>query len=330
MRSEFYRHNGDIRRAGADYNRAVALSRKLRPDAQGKVESDYTPDELSDDEVARRRFATLLTVEQQQPIDAEYNNPDIRGKVQDRNISIEPQGWVEISYYNAPTELQTTTYFMKDVDMLNATGALRYKVMVTSNVPSSLDNTMTQRHFTSIEDYTSYMATHTPRAVDFIGRALDYLTLRDYDAAIKDLDRAIALKDDYALVYILRAQARHHKLSLPASDRESTDATARAAMRRAIYDEILSDLSNALRLDPTNAFAWYNKACLYIELELDNEALDAINHAIELKDDFGEAFFNRGYLYMRMGNTKAGAADLGRAGELGVPGAYNLLKRLTQ
>ncbi len=330
MRSEFYRHNGNAQRAAADYNRAVALSRKLRPDAQGKVESDYTPTELSDDEVARRRFATLLTVEQQQPIDAEYNNPDIRGKVQDRNISIEPQGWVEISYYNAPTELQTTTYFMKDVDMLNATGALRYKVMVTSNVPGSLDDALSQRHFTSIEDYTSYMATHTPRAVDFIGRAMDYLTLRDYDAAIKDLDRAIALKDDYALVYLLRAQARHHKLSLPTGDKESTDATARAALRRATYDEILSDLNNALRFDPTNAFVWYDKACLYIELELDNEALEAINRAIELKNDFGEAFFNRGYLYMRMGNTTAGAADLGRAGELGVPGAYNLLKRLTQ
>lgn len=330
MRSEFYRHSGDTRRAEADYNRAVALSRKLRPDAQGKVESDYTPTELSDDEVARRRFATLLTVEQQQPIDAEYNNPDIRGKVQDRNISIEPQGWVEISYYNAPTELQTTTYFMKDVDMLNATGALRNKVMVTSNVPGSLDDTMAQRHFTSIEDYTSYMATHTPRAVDFVGRAMDYMTLRDYDAAIKDLDRAIALKNDYALTYILRAQARHHKLSLPADDKEGTDATTRTALRHATYNEILSDLDNALRLDPTNAFAWYDKACLYIESGLDSEALEAINRAIEIKDDFGEAFFNRGYLYMRMGNTKAGAADLGRAGELGVPGAYNLLKRLTQ
>lgn len=214
--------------------------------------------------------------------------------------------------------------------MLNATGALRYKVMVTSNVPGSLDDALSQRHFTSIEDYTSYMATHTPRAVDFIGRAMDYLTLRDYDAAIKDLDRAIALKDDYALVYLLRAQARHHKLSLPTGDKESTDATARAALRRATYDEILSDLNNALRFDPTNAFVWYDKACLYIELELDNEALEAINRAIELKNDFGEAFFNRGYLYMRMGNTTAGAADLGRAGELGVPGAYNLLKRLTQ
>lgn len=330
MRSEFYRALGDARRATADYDRAVALSRRLRPDAQGNVESGYTPPELSDDEAARRRFATLLTVEQQQPIDAGYNNPDIRGRVQDRDIAIEPHSWVEISYYTAPTELQTTTYYMKDVDALNATGVLRHKAVVTSAVPASIGDEAARQHFASIEDYTSYMATHTPRVADYIGRALDYTALRDYDAAIRDLDRAIALKDDYAVAYLLRAQARHNKLRLPSGGDGEGDAQSRAAMRRAAYDDTLDDLGQALRLDPSNAFAWYDKACLYIELGRDAEAMDAITHAIALKGDFGEAYFNRGYLHMRAGDTASGAADLGRAGELGVPGAYNLLKRLSQ
>lgn len=330
MRSDFYRRSGDTRRATADYDRAMALTRKLRPDAQGKVDSSYTPAELSDDEAARRRFATLLTIDQQQPIETEYNNPDIRGKVQDRNIAIEPQGWIELSYYNSPNELQTTTYFMKDIDALNAIGALRYKVMVTSSTPAVIDEAISQRHFSSIEDYTSYMATHTPRAIDYIGRAMDYMTLRNYDAAIQDLTRAIAIKDDFAPSYIMRAQARHHKMQLPSSADGIEDTSARNALRRAAYDEIISDIDEALKLSPDNAFAWYNKACLFIELQRNDEALDAINRAIELKSDFGEAYFNRGYLYMQMGNTTAGAVDLGHAGELGVPGAYNLLKRLTQ
>ena len=50
---------------------------------------------------------------------------------------------------------------------------------------------------------------------------------------------------------------------------------------------------------------------------------------IELKPDFGEAYYNRGYLALRSGRRNDGIADLSKAGELGIAPAYNLIKRMT-
>lgn len=58
-------------------------------------------------------------------------------------------------------------------------------------------------------------------------------------------------------------------------------------------------------------------------------ALSAFNKAIEMKPDFGEAFYNRGYVYFTLGNRNAGSSDLSRAGQLGVAPSYNLLKRMS-
>ena len=59
-------------------------------------------------------------------------------------------------------------------------------------------------------------------------------------------------------------------------------------------------------------------------------AISAYTKAIELKPEFGEAYYNRGYLYLKLGNREAGIADLSKAGELGIVPSYNLLKRMTR
>ena len=59
------------------------------------------------------------------------------------------------------------------------------------------------------------------------------------------------------------------------------------------------------------------------------DAVKAFTKAIELKPDFGEAYYNRGYLALRSGRRNDGIADLSKAGELGIAPAYNLIKRMT-
>jgi hypothetical protein len=44
----------------------------------------------------------------------------------------------------------------------------------------------------------------------------------------------------------------------------------------------------------------------------------------------GEAYYNRGFVYLKLGNKDAGIADLSKAGELGIIPSYNLLKRMTK
>ena len=78
------------------------------------------------------------------------------------------------------------------------------------------------------------------------------------------------------------------------------------------------------------AIAHYNKGVILLENEDYTGALSAFNRAIELRPDFGEACYNRGYVYLRLGNRTAGMADLSRAGELGILPSYNLLKRMSR
>lgn len=332
MRSELKRQLNDLRGAERDYNRAIALAKAAQPvkteegqaAAAGEAKEDDIPAEL-----VSKRFATLLTVDDNANIEEEYNNTAIRGRVQDRNLSIETEPLMELTYYSSPTELREDTYYIKEVDELNATRILRFVVVVTNALPN-LDEDVFKRHFESIAYYNSYLASHTPRAIDYIGRALDFITTRDYDAAIADVDRALALTPDYAPAYMLRAQANYHKYQLMEHDDSQGDAVTRATLRSKKLNDALEDYNKAVELAPSTAPAWFNKGNILIELEDFTSALASFTRAIELKEDMGEAYFNRGYVYLKLGNRTAGIADLSKAGELGIVGAYNLIKRISK
>ena len=83
-----------------------------------------------------------------------------------------------------------------------------------------------------------------------------------------------------------------------------------------------------IELSPSDAFAWYNKGCALLERGDVEGAYNAFSKAIEIKPDFGEAYFNRGYVSLSSGSRAKGVGDLSRAGELGIVSAYNLMKRL--
>lgn len=352
MRSQFYYEMKDMRRAEHDYNKAIALSKKAQSAADtfdGGAIAPGTSAEKTDkatdtDEAHRarssaeaaRRFASLLTVADNADIHEEYNNTAIRGKVQDRNIQIEPAPWMELSYYSAASDLRTSAYYIKEVDDLNSTRALRFVIKVTPQIPP-LDSEGSTRHLQSIDYYNSYIATHTPRPIDYIGRAMDLLTVHDYQAAAKDLDRAIEATPSLAVAYLLRAQVHYHQLQLDGrptiasamAGGTAPDAMAAAAVRRKLTDDIFADLDRCLELSPQMAEAWYNKAVAYIVTQDYTSALSCLNRAIDIKPDMGEAWYNRGYVYLRLGDEQQGIANLSRAGQLGILPAYNLIKRIS-
>ena len=315
------RGKGEMAHAQADYKKAVAL-------AKSATDSDATPESLSENEETSRRFRSLLTIENNTDMAQEYNNSAIRGKVQNRDINVEIEPMMQLSYYDSPTELRRNTYYIKEVDQLNATRMLRFLVVVTSRPPILSDPEIIQRHFSSIDYYNSYLSTHEPRAIDYIGRAMDFVTVRNYAAAISDLDRAISLTPDFALAYYLRAQARYLASTLP-DPGSSENENAPHMPQVAPLADVLADFDRAIELSPTTAMAWFNKGNILFEMGDYTSALAAYTRAIELQPDMGEAFYNRGYIYLRLGNRPAGIADLSKSGELGIVSAYNLIKRMT-
>ncbi len=333
MRSEFYRSSGNLNSAIKDYEKAKAIGKKLRP-TNGKVEDKNNIDNATEnpEELARREFASLLTVEDNTDFREEYNNTAIRGKIQDRNVNIEIEPLMELTYYSSPSELRQNTYYIKEIDDLNATRSLRFAIMVSNSIPMLQDSELIDRHFKSIEYYNSYISTHTPRTIDYIGRAMDFITVHDYTSAIRDIDRAIALTPDYAPAYMLRAQASARQLESASfeADNKDTDKTNRGILERKAIDDIIADLDMTIKLSPRNAFAMYNKGNMLVKRGDYAEAINAYTSAISVKPDLAEAYYNRGYLFLKSGNRAEGIADLSKAGELGVVSAYNLMKRISQ
>lgn len=336
LRGEFARQGGNLAAAKHDFDKALALAKAAKPNTESNKDKHDNEDETDvPADVVAKRFATLLTVDNNAQPDEEYNNAAIRGHVQDRNLSIELQPLMELSYYSSPTELRPGTYYIKEVDDLNATRMLRFVIVVTNAIPQ-LDEDIFARHFKSIEYYNSYLATHTPRAVDYIGRAIDFMTVRDYDAAQRDIAAAIKLTPDYAPAYMLDGQAHYHRYQLllkgGAGGMESdmqADSNTRTQIRKKLLNDALEAYTKAAELSPRTAPAWYNQGNILMELQLYTEAIEAYTKAIELKEDLGDAYFNRGYVRLKSGDRKGGVADLSKAGELGVVGAYNLIKRIS-
>ena len=347
---------GHLRDAERDYNKATELTKKAQAEARQKIkdstdnavgdanvetanggkEDNATVEEYTSQMVADR-FMSLLTVKNSTEIEGEYNNKSIRGKVQDRNITIEMEPMVVLSYYGSPTELQETGFYIKEVDDINSSRILRNAVIVTGRVPTIDDEDLMQRHFQSIEYYNSYLATHKPRSVEYFGRGMDFMTLRDYEPAIEDFTRAIELTPDWPLAYLMRAIAGYQLLEAEASgalqpggSKKENKPDMMPEMRRARLRSIIADFDKTIELSPNMPFAYYDKGNVLLEEDDLTSAVSAYTKAIELKPDFGEAYYNRGYAYMKLGNRSAGAADLSKAGELGILSSYNLLKRMNR
>ncbi len=343
-RMGIYEKMGDRKNAEKDYNKAMALSKQIDEIAEKgreKAHNDSIEMERQErendipEELVTKRFSTLLTIENEHNVDEVYNNKSIRGKVQDRNVNIKLCPIFMLSYYATTNQLKETPYYIKEVDDVNSTRLLRQVLQVTDEDSPITDEEIIQQHFASIEYYNSYIATHTPRAIDYFARAMDFMTIRNYKNAIEDFTRAIELTPDFVPAYFMRAIAKN-KLSIlerdqaPAEANSPEEFTPANAKLQAELREIISDYDKVIELSPQMAFAYYNKGVVLAEAGDNTSALSLFSTAISLKSDFGEAYYNRGFIYMQLGQRQKGSDDLSKAGELGVIPSYNLMKRMTR
>lgn len=361
-RSECKRKIGDIKGGEADYN----ISRKMYADMlkgrkpvatdNNKTEAYNTPTDngehtesgYSQDDV-KARFQQLLTIENDHTMRPEYEGKT-RGRVQDNNYRIDAEPQYMLSYYQMINSLQSSSNFMREVNMLNEASVLPFELVITNATPALLESQI-NNHFNSIDYYNSLLSTSEPRGVDYFARAIDYIMVKNYDAAIADLDKALAISPKFMLAYFARANARYHKIEASSqaitpliSDRRAGGNThgnfmnntsgaeqmLNANTLRSSYAMVLEDYDKVLELSPMNVFAQFNKGTLYLEMQDFTEALKAFSAAIDIKPDFGPAYYNRGLVYLRLGNRENGIADLSKAGELGIMPSYSVLKRMSR
>ena len=351
-RGEAKRRMGDNKGSEADYEKAMAIFKRNKTHVStfnpAEIEASAAikkaeqralqgNDEPETAEEIMNRFNTLLTVTDDNPIKPEYANRQ-RGHIQNDNVEVEPMPMFTLSYYAQDNKLNGSTYYIREIGDINASRLLP-GMLTLINGETQLREDDIQRHFADIEYYNSLLSTAKPRSVDYFARGLDYLLVKNPDAAVSDADNAIALSPEFALAYMLRADAHFMQYRMAqAKDAdllaEAPDAKSKALLRErqdvTMLGKMLVDLDQVIKLSPKNVYAHYNKGNVYM-LEGDyTAAISCYSHAIELKPDLAEAYYNRGLMYLRMGNKPLGIADLSKAGELGVLPSYNVLKRMTR
>lgn len=328
LRYDIRRDMGDPK-AQADYDKSLALAKKkvqVVPGADGSVDLVASPDgtEGESQEVVASRFTQLITIADNSSVETEFNNKSIRGRVQNNASMVEAEPVFVVSYYTAPTELKQSADYIREVTDLNNTRSLRFLLQVTNREPRIDDDDEIKRHFESIDYYTSYLSTHTPRPIDYFGRGMDYMSVHNYRAAMADFGKALELEPKFTLALMMRGIARYRDLKTDVvSNGEATGAMGHNLRM------VIDDLLEVCKLSPDMAVNYFNLGTLYAEAGDMTTALSYFNRAVELKPDFGEAYYNRGYVYFKLGNKAAGTADLSKAGELGIVPSYNLLKRMS-
>ncbi|WP_297071510.1 tetratricopeptide repeat protein [uncultured Duncaniella sp.] len=333
LRYDIKRRKGDLQSAEKDYNKSLALAKTKVPVSPDKQFADNTSAGNSQDEdgdgpvvtetqeQVKKRFSSLATVSANYT--SENDATTIRGRVQDQELKVELEPIFIITYYTSPTEIKLNSEYIREVNDLNATGLLRFGLQVANRESTLRDDNVETTHRSSIDFYNSYIASHPPRAIDYFGRAMDFYTVGDFDAAVGDLTTAVRLTPDFALAYLLRAQVRYAKKHKATDDGQGTHILSEEESV-----DILADIEKAISLSPFMPVAYYNKGVVLTEIGHLDEALKAFTRAIELKRDFGEAYYNRGYVHLTIGDKDKAFPDLSRAGELGIVSSYSLLKRM--
>lgn len=185
-------------------------------------------------------------------------------------------------------------------------------------------------------------------ALNSFERALLDGTEKRYNSALDYLDKAIEASDDendrfarfYKAFYLMnRSVLRAEMIDFIASMESNVQVltmddnhTARARVKEQVttqydYSEAIADLEEAVGIVDNVPYLYFNLGNLYCLASDHIASIDNYTKALKLYPYMGDAYFNRGLVLIYLKDREKGCIDLSRAGELGIPEAYAVIKK---
>lgn len=315
--ADAYRNLGDMKSAVRNAHYAEELVKRYVKDpdknrldrpaiAAGKSNSDGLERADESDEEVMERFNQLVTVSRTDQTELSYNEK-IKGRVQDRNLQVEPEPAYALSFTPTPGSLQSTSNFFKELDNFNNNRYITDRIYLTAGATTPSDESSIAAIFSIADKYRKLTADGQGRPADWLGLGVAETMLKNYPGATEALDKAIAADGRFAVAYMARAFVNS---------------------RQNLHQAALADYDTALKLNPGLIYAWFNMGLIYCDLGDYTSAMECYSKALSLDPDFGPAYYNRGICYLQTGNKRLAFMDLAKGGELGVIPSYNLLKRM--
>jgi tetratricopeptide (TPR) repeat protein len=263
----------------------------------------------------------------------QHYKSDYRGRVQDKNVSIQLLPMFVLTYYEKASEVKNSINFNNEIEELNHSGVLPKRLYIT-NMEAPLTEAQSKYHFAQIDVHTSAIVEDAKSAPKRFARAIDFYLVQDFTNALSDLTQAILLDDKFFPAYFMRALIRSKELEYRKAEQLTDNAETGNSTDKEItavdYEVVRKDLNKVVTLAPDFVYAYYNRANISAMLKDYRGAIADYDTAIKLNPDFAEAYYNRGLTHIFLGNNKLGISDLSKAGELGIVSAYNVIKRFTE
>ena len=331
MRSEVREKLGNLR--GAEEDAMIVLREQNRRfnNAMGyeddSDEDDTKTRDKSDKNVRNyRKIIVDENLENSTGFSSEY-----RGKVQNRNVDVQFLEPYRLTYYKDNNQIVSRVRYSRIVDDLYLSGCFMSELFLENN-EVQLDEKQIECLFDDIGRRTQFLIDRTD--CQLLARALDFCLLQDYTNAESDLESALSINPDNWALWFCRAQVRARKIeALKAEqDMDLQQGTAQTNEYGAAqgYQTVLRDLTRVIEMEPSFAFAYYNRGTYYAMTNDLHAALVDLDKAIELDGNIAEAWYNRGLILVLLNRMDDAFRDLSHAGELGIYSAYNIIKRFSK
>ncbi|MFV0522700.1 MAG: tetratricopeptide repeat protein [Mangrovibacterium sp.] len=275
-----------------------------------------------EEERARRRFRLSLADSRNIPDLEDTEVAD--GRVQNKNIIIEIQDIFRVSaFVKNSVNYDRLQYYSPTVEELN-----KYNNYTPQLTIDNLEQEDFMQSFSANINYFTGKIKINPSAENYLSRGIFQFLDKQNGFAIDDLTQSIKLNDKNELAYFSRANCR---LKIVEKIEALPNVNGKETMGDSKYENdykaILKDYDKAIKLNADFPFAYYNKGYVLCRMGEYEEALNYFELAVQKQPDMAEAYFNRGLTKIYLDDIDGGAADLSKAGELGIDGAYNIIKR---
>jgi len=295
-------------------------------------ESLFDEDEPKNNRDKRR---TNLMIEDSRELPSDEGEVD-DGRVQNKNVVIDLQPIFIISAFEKnAVDYDRFQYYNAAINEINERNNYDPLFSISNKSNAGYSNVFENFILFFNEKIQIQQNSH-----NYLNRGIFYSLTGNYNKSLDDLNRSIEMNDKQSIGYFVRANCRYKMLeeiellagtsaeiSVKIGERNPGTNAFSAEPAALDYKHILEDYEITLFLNPNFFFGHFNRAFIKIRLGEYKSAMEDLNRAIELEPEFAEAYFNRGLTKIYMDDPEGGALDLSRAGELGIYGAYNVIKR---
>ncbi len=282
----------------------------------------------SNDEIIEKYNQLIETNSSENFVQNNFLSANLRGKIQNQEATLFPFDCFSLNYFLATSDKTKIPriYFSEVLSSFNNSnqGNRRFHLALSNQKIDSLN-------LQSLKEELSFIKNKEKKTnIDLFNLGVIYLLLQNLEDSESYLNKAINGNKNEALFYFIRSTIRYKKHILKQQNLISSNSANKSLELPSISLQIIiQDLEQSLYLSPNFSYAYYNRAFIFNKMGKKEAALADYNKAISL-NPIPEFFFNRGLLYLSLGKKDAAYKDFSKAGEKGISQAYNIIKQICQ